>query len=185
MVHRPLVRRASLPPRALPALVLAATLATGCRSGGGFTLNAVSEGVTPRTLLGCVAEVATESGFPLIEQRPDAREPTLRARSAPVVGSGTRAPEARRMDVLTVSLARVGSGLRVLAQTFDPRPGSAAPVAAMRAPQSLARFAANTGPTATETPADEADGTLWEATAPSRRVADARDAVLERCGSLR
>jgi hypothetical protein len=69
-----------------------------------------------------------------------------------------------------VSFKKLGRGLKVLAQTFDLRQGTAA------AP--LVRPAGRTS-------ADGANGgTLWQATQPSLRVAEARDAVLARCGSL-
>jgi hypothetical protein len=151
--------------------------------------------MTSATLLGCVAEVAAEAGLPVIEQRTDAPEPTLWARSDSL---DTEVAASRRIDVLTVSFKKLGRGLKVLAQTFDLRGGAGAPRAAV-AP--LARPAANpvrstavdagsgasaatnasVGPSAN---AADDGGTLWRATSPSLRVAEARDAVLARCGSL-
>ena len=170
MSHRPLARRARL---AAPAL-LAALALPACR--GGFKISPVSEGMTAETLLGCVAEVAEQNGLPVIEQRADAPEPTLWARSAaldgvPAAGGAVDAAAPRRVDVLTVSFKKLGRGLKVLAQTFDLRQG------------------AGTGPLVrpagrTSAEAAKGDGTLWQATQPSLRVAEARDAVLARCGSL-
>ena len=201
MSHRPLARRAPLTRRALPSCLLltAALTSAGCRGAGPFKISPISDAMTPATLLGCVAEVAAESGLPVIEQRADAPEPTLWARSdsasAEIVAS-------RRIDVLTVSFKKLGRGLKVLAQTFDLRTGTRADA---RVALALARPAVNTpgravangesadgtvtrvndGPSAADAGVDDAnDGTLWHATAPSLRVAEARDAVLARCGSL-
>ncbi len=78
----------------------------------------------------------------------------LRALSADPVGVG-REPGARRLDVVTVRIgSRVSHGLRVLAQTF--RRGA---------------------------PREGAQG-AWEAERPSFEVARARDAILQRCGTL-
>jgi hypothetical protein len=156
--------------RIAPAVVALALSA--CRSGA-FKISPISEGMTAETLLGCVAEVAEQNGLPVIEQRADAPEPTLWARSDALDSvPATRPADApRRIDVLTVSFKQLGRGLKVLAQTFD-----------LRGNGPLARPAARSvSPAVT---GDGDDGTLWQATAPSPRVAEARDAVLERCGSL-
>ncbi|MDF1502669.1 hypothetical protein [Roseisolibacter sp. H3M3-2] len=166
-MHRPLARRVRL---VAPALLVVAAL-PACRSG--FQISPISEGMTSETLLGCVAEVAEQNGLPVIEQRPDAAEPTLWARSTDLESAATAdAAAPRRVDVLTVSFRKLGHGLKVLAQTFDLRQG--APAAA---PAALVRPAGRTAN-------DDTDGTLWHATAPSLRVAEARDSVLARCGSL-
>ncbi len=187
MPHRPLARRAPQLRRALPALAAVAVLAgTGCRSAGPFKISPISDAMTPSTLLGCVAEVAAERGLPVIEQRAEAEEPTLFARSAAL--DAPQAADPRRVDMLTVSFKKLGRGLKVLAQTFVVRGHSAASAAsgavASVAAAPVVRPAANvsSGPAvADETPND---GTLWQATQPSLRVAEARDAVLARCGSL-
>jgi hypothetical protein len=153
--------------------------------------------MTPATLLGCVAEVAAESGLPVIEQRTDAPEPTLWARSDSLT---TEVAASRRIDVLTVSFRKLGRGLKVLAQTFDLRGGARSDgrgVAALARPAAITAGRASAsvgggtsaraseGPSANEAVRDDGnDGTLWHATAPSLRVAEARDAVLARCGSL-
>ena len=184
MSHRPLARRAPQLRRALPALAAVAALAgTGCRSAGPFKISPISDAMTPSTLLGCVAEVAAERGLPVIEQRAEAEEPTLFARSAAL--DAPQAADPRRVDMLTVSFRKLGRGLRVLAQTFVVRVQPGAPgAAATAAAAPVVRPAANvsSGPAvADDTPND---GTLWQATQPSLRVAEARDAVLARCGSL-
>lgn len=184
MPHRPLARRAPQLRRALPAVVAVAALASvGCRGAGAFNISPISDAMTPSTLLGCVAEVAAERGLPVIEQRAEAEEPTLLARSAPLDAPTV---EPRRIDVLTVSFRKLGRGLKVLAQTFVVRGQAAAASAAAGAPTSaaLVRPASNpgTGPAAADVTPN--DGTLWQATQPSLRVAEARDAVLARCGSL-
>ena len=209
MSHRPLARRAPLTRRALPSCLLltAALTSAGCRGAGAFKISPISDGMTAATLLGCVAEVAAESGLPVIEQRADAPEPTLWALSDSL---DVPAAAPRHIDVLTVSFKKLGRGLKVLAQTFDLRAGARAEARAeARAAVPLARPAANTpgnpgagsvaghavnvsagtrpsdGPSTGDGAADDAnDGTLWHATAPSLRVAEARDAVLARCGSL-
>ncbi|GLC26285.1 hypothetical protein [Roseisolibacter agri] len=184
MSHRPLARRAPQLRRALPALVAVAALAgTGCRSAGPFKISPISDAMTPSTLLGCVAEVAAERGLPVIEQRAEADEPTLFARSTAL--DAPQSADPRRVDMLTVSFKKLGRGLKVLAQTFVVRgqPAASGAVASAAAP-AVVRPAANVsaGPAvADDTPND---GTLWQATQPSLRVAEARDAVLARCGSL-
>ena len=200
MSHRPLARRAPLSRRALPCcLLLAAALTTGgCRGAGAFKISPISDGMTSATLLGCVAEVAAESGLPVIEQRADAPEPTLWARSDSLAAK-IAAP--RRVDVLTVSFKKLGRGLKVLAQTFDLRGSARADARVAAAPLArstintagnavtnsggtITNAAANVGPSAADAADDGNDGTLWHATSPSLRVAEARDAVLARCGSL-
>jgi hypothetical protein len=185
--HRPLARHASRQRRALPALLVVAALSSaGCRGPGAFKISPVSDGMTASTLLGCVAEVAEQNGLPLIEQRADSPEPTLWARSDSL---DTAPMTSRRIDVLTVSFRKLGRGLRVLAQTFDVR----GPARSAAAAAQLARPAANTrteptlaGPAAdAPTPGGaRPDDARWDATEPSLRVAEARDAVLARCGSL-
>jgi hypothetical protein len=193
--HRPLARRAPLLGRALPAFLTAALLGTGCRGAGPFKVSPISDAMTPATLLGCVAEVAAEHGLPVIEQHAEATEPTLLARSAALDAPSSVEP--RRIDALTVSFKKLGHGLRVLAQTFVVKGQSlasaatataGAPTSANAGSQTSAPLArqvsrVSTGP-ATSGEASERDGTLWQATAPSLRVAEARDAVLARCGSL-
>ena len=217
MSDRPLARRAPLSRRALPCLLLTTALASaGCRGAGAFKISPISDAMTSETLLGCVAEVAAESGLPVIEQRADAPEPTLWARSDSL-DAEVAAP--RRIDVLTVSFKKLGRGLKVLAQTFDlrgvvrtsdartgdARTGesrtsesrsseprvAAAPLARPAAntagsgANQTADASANVGPSAASAAGDDGDdGTLWHATSPSLRVAEARDAVLARCGSL-
>lgn len=199
MTLRPLARRAPHLRRALSALAAVVLATTGCRGAGAFKISPISDAMTPSTLLGCVAEVAAQEGLPVIEQRADAPEPTLFARSAAL--DAPQAPEPRRIDMLTVSFKQLGRGLRVIAQTFVVRaPGAvqtaAAGPAARPASGSLLRQvsrvdgasvgAGDGGATiAAGTDGDDGnDGTLWQATAPSLRVAEARDAVLARCGSL-
>ncbi len=185
MKHRPLARRASRLRRALPALTVAALLSTGCRGAGAFKISPISDSMTPTTLLGCVAEVAEQHGLPVIEQDTEAAEPTLLARSAPLDAPSV---EPRRIDALTVSFKKLGHGLRVLAQTFVVRgqalasSGSAASGESAPLARQVSRVSGGTEASA-ESRAN--DGTLWQATAPSLRVAEARDAVLARCGSLR
>ncbi len=161
MPCRPLARRSAraLAParrslrRQAAALLALAPLALGaCGSSG--PLSTLSSNSTPQTVLQCVREVATEQGLPVIEQleaRTDsaAPAPMLRAQSAPLA-AGNQA-----IDVLTVSFAKIGRGLRVAAQTLRPR-------------------ASGRG----------AAGALWQADAPSPHLAEARDVVLARCGSL-
>jgi hypothetical protein len=189
-MHRPLARRASRQRRALPTLPLllaAGALSTAaCRGSGAFKISPVSDAMTASTLLGCVAEVAEQSGLPVIEQRTEAPEPTLWARSDSL---DAPASTPRRIDVLTVSFKKLGRGLRVLAQTFDVRSPARPTVAAAQLARPTANVRAEpalTGPAADAAhPADvQPDGARWDATEPSLRVAEARDAVLARCGSL-
>ena len=187
-MHRPLSRLASRQRRALPTLPLllaAGALSTAaCRGPGAFKISPVSDGMTASTLLGCVAEVAEQNGLPVIEQRADAPEPTLWARSDSL-DAPANAP--RRIDVLTVSFKKLGRGLRVLAQTFDVRsPARSAAVAAplVRPTANLRAEASLAGPADTASSDAQPDGARWDATEPSLRVAEARDAVLARCGSL-
>lgn len=201
MTHRPLARRAPHLRRALPALAAVVLATTGCRGAGAFKISPISDAMTPSTLLGCVAEVAAQEGLPVIEQRADAPEPTLFARSAAL--DAPQAPEPRRIDMLTVSFKKLGRGLRVIAQTFVVRApgalqtaaaGSTGPATASLVRQVSRIDGASVGAGdggATIAAASEGgdgndgnDGTLWQATAPSLRVAEARDAVLARCGSL-
>ncbi|MGZ8411923.1 MAG: hypothetical protein ACXW05_04265 [Gemmatirosa sp.] len=183
MSHRPLARRAPLVRRALPALAVAALASTGCRGAGAFKISPISDAMTSSTLLGCVAEVAELHGLPVIEQHAEAVEPTLLARSAPLDAPASAEP--RRIDALTVSFKKLGHGLRVLAQTFVVKGQHVAATASAAPTSPLVRPASRViaGP-ATSDAANEKDGTLWQATAPSLRVAEARDAVLARCGSL-
>lgn len=175
MTSRPLARRAHPLRRALPAAVaLAALTSAGCRSGSILTFNPISDAMTAETLMGCVAEAATEAGLPVIERRTATEEPTLWARSASMAEPAPR--DGRRVDMLTVSFKKLGRGLRVVAQTFDLRPGARTDARSTSAPAAFVPMATRREP--------ETNGTLWSATSPSMRVAEARDAVLARCGTL-
>ncbi|MBV9879976.1 MAG: hypothetical protein JO180_05735 [Gemmatirosa sp.] len=140
-------------------LTLAAPLALAACAGHGLTLSTGSNAPPdPTLLLSCARAVAADRGLGVISQAPEQFE--LQARSA-VESSVAAAPS---YDVLTVKLSPAKRGFRMLVSS---------------ASYALHQLRGATGPGSSVAPKTE-----WIGTSPSSRVALARDAVLDQCGSV-
>lgn len=140
-------------------LVVTVTLLGACGGRSPLSRTPMARSGSTGTVLACAAEVAEQTGLPVIERAGEGDE--LRALSSGALAAGTGAGEGEQaVDAVVVSLGartfgdRVRHGLRVLAQTFHRQAGGAA------------------------------GANAWQATAPSERAVGARDAILARCGTL-
>lgn len=148
-----------LPRAAVLPLALALTVPGACGGRSPLSRTPMARGGSTGTVLACAAEVAEQTGLPIIERAGQGDE--LRALSSDALAAGTGAGDGEQaVDAVVVSLGtrtfgdRVRHGLWVLAQTFHRQRGGTA------------------------------GGAAWQAAAPSERAVGARDAILARCGTL-
>jgi hypothetical protein len=143
--------------RTARAFTIVATLvATAACNRNGLNLAVSNHPTDPALLMSCARSVASDRGLPVISQS----DGTLQAKS--VVATPGDESVAPSYDVLTVKLSPAKRGLSMLV-------GSAS-----FALRQLRGGGVGTAAAKTE----------WVGTAPSTRVALARDAVLAQCGSL-
>ena len=143
--------------RSARAFTLGATLLSAACAGHGITLSTTSRPADPALLLSCARSVASEHGLAQITQS----SAQLEARTPMAVQTSEERGSAS-YDVLTVKLSRAKEGLRMLV-------GSA----------TYALRGLRAGGVGSSTVKTE-----WVPLAPSEQVALARDAVLNKCGTL-